>query len=128
MTETLSYTGTLVVTRCWCGLSHAIPSDLYEQAKRRKDVVVYCPLGHTWIFRDTDEERIKRLDRRLEATRDLLRAEERSHSATRGHLTRAKKRERRVAAGVCPCCNRSFANLARHMAGQHPSYPPKEAS
>jgi hypothetical protein len=34
-------------------------------------------------------------------------------------MTRIKKR---VAAGVCPCCNRSFKDLARHMAGQHPDY------
>lgn len=27
-----------------------------------------------------------------------------------------------VGAGVCPCCNRTFKNLARHMAGQHPGF------
>jgi hypothetical protein len=27
-----------------------------------------------------------------------------------------------VANGVCPCCNRTFQNLARHMAGKHPDY------
>lgn len=23
---------------------------------------------------------------------------------------------------VCPCCNRTFQNVARHIAGQHPDY------
>lgn len=29
---------------------------------------------------------------------------------------------RRIAAGVCPCCRRSFTDLARHMSSQHPDY------
>jgi hypothetical protein len=24
--------------------------------------------------------------------------------------------------GVCPCCKRTFENLARHMKGQHPTF------
>lgn len=39
--------------------------------------------------------------------------------AQKGQNTRLKKR---IAAGVCPCCNRSFANLREHMAGQHPDF------
>lgn len=49
-----------------------------------------------------------------------LESERRAHAATKGQLTKTKKR---IANGVCPCCNRSFANLERHMAGQHPDYP-----
>lgn len=26
------------------------------------------------------------------------------------------------ACGVCPCCNRSFTNVRRHMTSQHPDY------
>lgn len=118
MSDTLTYTGTLIVTTCWCGIRHSIPTELYEQAKRHGKTV-YCPLGHAWIVSDNDDKKAERLARRLQATRDLLRAEERSHAATRGHLTRTK---RRVAAGTCPCCSRSFQNLARHMQGQHPDY------
>jgi hypothetical protein len=54
--------------------------------------------------------------RRERAVRDLLEQEENSHRATRGHLTRVKKR---VQNGVCPKCNRTFQNLQRHMASQH---------
>ena len=49
----------------------------------------------------------------------LLDTEERSHAATRGHLTRAKKQVHRAEHGVCPHCNRSFQNLARHMQTKH---------
>lgn len=33
-----------------------------------------------------------------------------------------QRTKNRVAKGVCPCCNRSFTNLAKHMAGQHPDF------
>lgn len=122
MTPTLTYTGTLQITTCWCGIALAMPVDLYLQAKRHGKTC-WCPLGHKFVFSDTDDAKIDRLEKRLQATRDLVHAEERSHAATRGHLTRARKKAERVAAGVCPCCNRTFQNLARHMHGQHPDYP-----
>lgn len=28
----------------------------------------------------------------------------------------------RAAAGVCPCCNRTFEQLGRHMTTKHPEY------
>lgn len=118
MSATMTYTETLVVTHCWCGIALAIPSNLHRIAHESKHDV-YCPLGHVFTFGDTFEERLKRERQRHEATRDLLAAEERSHSATRGHLTRTK---RRVAAGVCPCCHRHFANVQRHMVTKHPDY------
>ena len=120
--ETLTYTGTLVVKTCWCGVRHAIPSELARQASHNGHAV-FCPLGHEWVVSETEAETLrKKLEeqqRRTQAARDLLHAEERSHAATRGHLTRQK---RRTAAGVCPCCNRTFQQLARHMKGQHPDY------
>jgi hypothetical protein len=110
---------TLVTVECWCGMPHAIPDSLDDQA-RAKGHSVYCPLGHTWVYRgQTWQQEIEASKRREQATRDLLHAEERSHQATRGHLTRAKKRS---AVGVCPCCNRSFQQLARHMKSKHPDF------
>lgn len=43
----------------------------------------------------------------------------RSRDAMKGVVSKIKKR---VGNGVCPCCNRSFKDLARHMAGQHPEF------
>ena len=122
---TMTYSETLQVTHCWCGIALAIPANLFRVAQD-EGKSVYCPLGHTFSYGNTykqqlekAQERISDERRRHSATRDLLAHEERSHAATRGHLTRTKKR---VSAGVCPCCNRTFQNLARHMAGQHPDY------
>lgn len=126
---TLTYSGQLTVVTCWCGMRHAIPSELDDFQDRQHDngerqTSIYCPLGHQHIRAGKGEaeklrERLEGERRRLAATRDLLAHEERSHAATRGHLTRTKKR---VAHGVCPCCSRTFQQLARHMKNKHPEY------
>lgn len=46
-------------------------------------------------------------------------AADRAAAADWAQLTKTRKR---IANGVCPCCHRTFQNLARHMAGQHPAY------
>lgn len=124
----MTYTETLIVTHCWCGIALAIPETLFKHAKQTEKNHVYCPIGHTFVFGSTWERKAReaeeakaRSERRELATRDLLRAEERSHTATRGHLTRARKR---AAAGVCPCCNRHFENVQRHVERKHPDFDP----
>ena len=37
----------------------------------------------------------------------------------RGVATRMKNR---IKVGVCPCCNRTFQDLAKHMASQHKDF------
>lgn len=129
MADTLTYEGQLVVTTCWCGIAHAVPEALYDHMKAQKrdglkQPGVYCPLGHVWVIsgegeaeklrKELERERSRRA--RIAAERDQMQA---SLSATRGVVTRMKKR---ASAGVCPCCNRSFENVRRHMANRHPDY------
>ncbi len=40
----------------------------------------------------------------------------------RGHIAAKTRIKNRIAAGVCPCCNRSFQNLSRHMSNKHPTF------
>lgn len=123
MSLTMTYSETLVVTHCWCGIAVAIPENLHDWMQRKKGNHCHCPVGHEFFFSNTmEEERDKAREqlaeerRRTQAARDLLHAEERSHAATRGHLTKTKKRVHR---GVCPHCNRSFQDLRRHMHSKH---------
>lgn len=115
-----------VVTCPTCRIVHAIPASLANSARaypgnRSNGWVICCPMGHEWHYTGKSiEEKLREEKARVNATRDLLEHEQRSHAATRGHLTRQK---RRVAAGVCPCCNRTFQQLARHMATKHPDFP-----
>lgn len=65
------------------------------------------------------EQREKWERERAERNRQRAETNARRAAAARGQVTKIK---RRVSKGVCPCCSRTFVDLARHMAGQHPDY------
>ena len=104
-------------------------------AKRRQDKQsFYCPNGHSMSYRESALDRERRERQRLEQQiaqrddeirrqREMREAAERTASARKGQITKLKNR---AAAGVCPCCNRTFQNLARHMNSQHPKYRAEE--
>lgn len=122
-TGTLTYAGRLVVTSCWCGIGHAVPKDLYNEAARNHSKAVYCPLGHTWVVAgETEAAKERRLRKWAEdqAASERARADQATASlrTTKGHLTRMK---RRAMAGACPFgCHRTFADLQRHVVTKHP--------
>jgi hypothetical protein len=125
--STITRTVVLIDTSCVnCGIAFAVP-DWWIQARRDDGKDFWCPNGHRLHFgQNTLEQRLARAEQARDAARAHARAvqdqndaERRAHAATKGQLTKTRKR---VAAGVCPCCNRSFQNLRRHMAGQHPDY------
>ncbi|SLD50652.1 Uncharacterised protein [Mycobacteroides abscessus subsp. bolletii] len=128
---TLQYTEQLAIEYCCsCGIAFAMPTD-YQSRRRDDHKSFYCPAGHSQHYTGKTEEqrqreRADRLQRQVEAREADIRLEQRrlanerrSHAATKGQLTKTRKR---IANGVCPCCNRSFANLERHMAHIHPGY------
>lgn len=132
MTETLTYTGDLVVTSCWCGISLGLPSSLYRKMQADSSTSAYCPLGHTFIYGKNEADRQRERAERAEAdarrarasataARDQASAAHRSAIAYKGHATRLRNR---IAAGVCPVagCRRSFANVRAHIEGQHPDW------
>lgn len=113
-----------------CGISFGLTKD-YIRRRREDGEGFHCPSGHSNTYAGKTE--VDRLKRELESERklkewaqqDATKARERAtHQERRantfkGHLTRTKNR---IAGGVCPCCNRTFQNLANHMKHQHPSY------
>ena len=117
---------TLTITDCpTCGVVYAVPDGLIIQAKRhRKTRDLYCPNGHNWHYLgETPEQKAKRLEEELareRAEHDQAMAHQRAQTTrARNERDRLKKR---AAAGVCPCCNRTFQQLARHMKSKHPDY------
>lgn len=108
---------------CNCGIVFAVSKER-DDRWRQKHERFYCPSGHPQSYRAESEEeklRAKLASARERADhyqdqRDRL---ERSNIAIRGHQTRLRKR---IRAGCCPCCNRTFQNLQRHMKSQHPKY------
>lgn len=100
----------------------------FEKKRRDDGGTFYCPNGHGAVFRKSTAqiERDKReaAEREAQRLRDRLVAEanerealRRRHAATKGQLTKARKR---ADAGVCQHCKRSFANVARHVTHMHP--------
>lgn len=117
---------------CWkCKTQFWMPDDLEAVARRDGVTAVYCAHGHRGAFTGRDDEAALRRERdalkqRLaekddEIARQRNRAEvtERRLSAAKGRVTRIKNR---VGHGVCPCCNRTFGDLQRHMATKHAGY------
>jgi hypothetical protein len=109
-----------------CGITFALPVGLHRRYNEQ-GASIRCPNPQCrWpsFFRtESDVAREKRLresaEKRLEFQRYRTEHLERSRASIRGHLNRTK---RRVAAGVCPCCNRTFQDLSRHMENKHPDY------
>lgn len=119
---------TLVVEECpTCAVIYAIPQLLKDKALQHRGPSgksIHCPNGHSWHYTGkTEAEKLReQLERereragRITADRDQIEA---SLRATRGVVTRMKNR---ASAGVCPCCNRTFQQLARHMQAKHPEF------
>lgn len=103
-----------------CGITFAITEDLYDRLQGHPDRWFYCPNGHDQHYTGkSDAQKLKDAEARELALRDQLEASIRDGETTRRALIRDRHR---FANGVCPCCNRSFGNVRRHMASQHPDY------
>lgn len=105
----------------------------------------HCPWGHSMFYpqgpAEVDQLRLERDRLKQEAARledekriawltandqrERAAAAERRASAARGQVTKLRNR---AAAGVCPCCNRTFVQLQRHMAAKHPTFKTEEIS
>jgi uncharacterized protein (UPF0212 family) len=102
-----------------CGVDFYAPEFMMAE-KQRAGGDWYCPNGHCRVYTETTE---KKLRKELEEKQKEL-IEERSarwnEAAIRQKAERELKRvKKRVGAGVCPECNRTFQQLARHMACKH---------
>lgn len=120
---------TLHVVNCpTCGVVYAIPDGLYRYAKKwKRQASIYCPASHAWHFTGrTHEEELR--DARDEAARDRAARDQAEADARLARAREAKERKARqrlkarASGGVCPCCNRTFQQLARHMTTKHPKY------
>lgn len=112
-----------------CFIHYAAPRVLFDQRLERGGHW-YCPNGHSILFTTTEADKARAEADKLRHERDRLKQNEawyderlkveRKRVAT---LTREmKSTHTRVGNGVCPCCNRSFSQLRRHMSAKHPEY------
>ena len=141
--EVIAFDGKLAIHVCpTCHMTHAYPETLDRRALtyNRVDypnnyVTIYCPNGHASQYTGDDSElkrakqRAKQLEESLQWTQDRLNetkaARDHAEAQARGYKGALVKTQKRVAAGVCPYCNRTFTNsrIARHIATQHSGAP-----
>lgn len=111
-------------TCCNCGMPFAMTADFRKRKLDNKGSSFYCPAGHGQHYTGKTEE--QKLREELDHKRRQLEAESGRAAALahqRDEIARAHKRMRdRVRNGVCPCCNRTFQNLLRHMQSEHPDF------
>ncbi len=122
---------------CQCGASYGVQKEWIQKAidLGNFQMMHYCPHCGTkqgWGKSEHAQE-VARLkndlaskDRSIEYLRtDAQSARNeadhfrKSRDGMKGQLVKVKKR---ISCGVCPCCDRTFQNLQRHMATQHPDF------
>lgn len=109
-----------------CGLVFWVP---WQWLKEKRDAggAFHCPNGHSRVFKESETDRLRRelkaKDEELARERTRSEQKDRANAALRGQVTRIKTR---VQHGVCPCCKRTFGNMARHMATKHPDWKGQE--
>jgi hypothetical protein len=109
-----------------CGVLFAAPENMLDE-RRRTGKSFFCPNGHSLTY-NSENTRLKNeannLRDRLASERARADQTEASLRATRGVVTKQKKKLEKVVAGVCPVdgCHRHFKDVRRHIATKHPDY------
>ena len=112
-----------------CGIAFHVPAS-WQRERRDNGKGWYCPNGHSRVYRESEVDRLKKKLREAEESKarhiqSRRWAEENARSARHGTAIaqgKLKAAKKRAAAGVCPCCKRSFKQLRRHMKTKHPKY------
>ncbi len=121
MEHKINHSTTLeTVDCCNCGVVFAMPAGLLNRF-RIHGGTFYCPSGHPQGFTKSEVDRLReKLDQQTRAATEFAERAaiaERAEAKAKQELSRVKKR---INAGVCPCCGRTFQQLARHMKTKHP--------
>lgn len=120
-------------TCCRCKATMWLPQELEDAAQRgREKIYFYCAYGHSqsYVTGETEADKLRRerdrlaqqiaqRDDEIKRQRERRQTTERQLAAQKANVTKLKKR---AGAGVCPCCNRTFSGLQRHMAAKHPEF------
>lgn len=116
-----------------CGGTYAI-NDRYRKQKAQQGGGWNCPYCKcNWGYWSDNDTEIGRLKNQLKSAEKRVEWAENGRRKAQQRAERTERRRRaekaaktriknRVAKGVCPCCNRHFENLHRHMQTKHPDY------
>lgn len=100
----------LELVECWhCQMLFGV-TKYFEDRRREDHQTFYCPAGHGQVW--PAETALEKERRKSQMLADQVRME-------REQRVKAERQLKRVEKGVCPKCNRCFANVERHMKSKH---------
>ena len=109
-----------------CGIAFGLPMHFYNTRQSDKKVF-YCPNGHHQYFIRSKLD-VALAEKAAAITQMQAQINEQTHARLvaekelESQKRKLRKVEKRIANGVCTCCNRSFGDLQKHMASKHPTY------
>lgn len=124
---TETYVGRMIIHRCCtCGVPYGLDED-YNDRKVSKGGSWKCPNGHSQVFCESEEARLRKKLGRETHLREQAESEvgyqkrlkegtQRKLSASCGQITKIKNRADK---GMCPHCRRFFGNVHDHIQTQH---------
>lgn len=112
-----------MVTECCfsCGVLFGLPEELYKILQNNPDKYFYCPNGHSQHYVKSQEAvRREQVEKLLREKEHQLIMSANQKLELEQQLKKVNNKLKRVSKGVCPCCNRTFIDLQRHMKTKHP--------
>lgn len=93
----------------------------HARSNRGNYTCPYCKTGWSWSESEADRLRsqIETKERELRESKCETLRQQHLLEAEQKLKSKLERKLRRVGKGVCPDCQRSFSNLARHMATKH---------
>ncbi len=106
-----------------CGIEFHVPEH-WRKAREDQGTTFYCPNGHPRVYCESTVTRLEREKRTLELSlQSQVNAAQHAKLVAERERDKAikekRKVERRIAHGVCPCCNKTFADVSEHMMTEH---------
>ena|SRR3990167_2056705 len=114
--------GLRTIECCTCGVIFAVLEEFNASLRQTKQGF-YCPNGHPQSYTKSPADKLRK---ELAAKEQALAWEKERAASLDKQLARERKAttrlKRRVSVGVCPCCQRTVSQLARHMQTKHPDF------
>ncbi|MEQ8636877.1 helix-turn-helix domain-containing protein [Gimesia maris] len=123
MTSTFVRVELVHISSGCCNIEFGLPRSLYDECKE-EGTEFHCPkCGCSRVFVEPEKQKLKKEIERLKGRVHSSECKRRDAESQRNAARKSHRKMRdRVKNGVCPCCNRSFDNLLKHMKSKHPEY------
>lgn len=132
MTDLNIFTSFVKIQCCRCSMNFQMPRDFYE-LRKSDGKEFFCPVGHQQYFTETEISSLRKqlqsalsskhfYQERADHYRESMIKEERRTRGLKSALTLTKKR---IAKGKCPCCDKNFDDLRKHIEEKHKTYKEK---